>query len=324
MSRRYSVVTSAWCLVLAAVTPLSAQSAEDAARAAEQAGQYRQAFTLYMARWKEVTADYDRSQSPAASQAIERIRDAIFNVIRNVDPPPAVPDEATAFEGRAEAANNVRDYADAAEAYRQAIRAAPWVPRLYYNRAVVLERTGDTQGTIAHLTHYIHAAPGADDATDVKKKIAGLQYLVEKEAREKAADQAAETQRQQAAEQARRAAQQAVQQVISGVSGTWVANAGNRFQYAVTSDGRSIQLVWTDVDWGQGWKKAQSTTTFIGSFDGLQISGQYTIENARNISSRGDGTYLTGTFAGRVNPDGRTMTISYPYKGYTTGLTLTR
>ena len=126
MSRRYSVVMSAWCLVLAAVTPLSAQSAEDAARAAEQAGQYRQAFTLYMARWKEVTADYDRSQSPAASQAIERIRDAIFNVIRNVDPPPAVPDEATAFEGRAEAANNVRDYADAAaSALRQRSKAAP-------------------------------------------------------------------------------------------------------------------------------------------------------------------------------------------------------
>ncbi len=306
------------CLVLFAAGLVHAQSAEEsAARSAQGAGQYRLAFTHYMAAWNEALAAYDRNQSPANDQTLDRIRLAMFLVVRRLDPPPAIPDGAIALEGRAEAAikaaQSPRDYNDANEAYRLAIRQAPWVPRLYFNRAVVGEKMGDWQGAIVNLTYYLQAAPDAEDATEVRKKIGGLQYLVEKDTAAKTAAQAA------ADHQA-----QAVQQVTSDLSGTWIENAGNRFQYVVTTNGSQIELLWTAVDWGQGWRKALSLSRFRGTVQGLQITGQSEVENARNVSSPGDGTFNSGAFTGTISSDGRTITIRYPFRNYTAQLVLTR
>ena len=306
------------CFVLFAAGLVNAQSAEEsAARSAQSAGQYRQAFTHYLAAWNQALDAYDRGQSPAAEQTLERIRIAIFLVVRRLDPPPAIPDGAITLEGRAEAAikaaQSPRDYNDATDAYRMAIRQAPWVPRLYFNRAVVAEKMGDIQGAIANLTYYLQAAPDADDATEVRKKLGGLQYLAEKDTAVKAAARTA------ADQQARVTAQAA-----SNLSGTWVSNTGNRFQYVVTANGSQIELLWTAVDWGEGWRKALSLSRFRGTVQGLQITGQSEVENARNVSSPGDGTVVSGTFTGTISPDGRTITIQYPVRGYTAQLTLTR
>jgi len=147
----------------------------------------------------------------------------------------------------------------------------------------------------------------------MKKKIGGLQYLLEKSAATKAAARAASDQQAQA-----------VQQATSNLSGTWIANAGNRFQYSLTSDGRQIEIVWTAVDWGEGWRRALSLKRFRGTIEGLQITGQCEIENARNVSSPGDGTFTGGPFKGTISPDGRTITIQHPFGGYTAQLVLTR
>ena len=306
------------CVVLLAARPACAQGAdEEAGRAAQQAGQYREAFTRYMAAWRAALSAYDQNRSTANDQAVERIRLAIFQVVRRLDPQPAIPDGTIGLEGRAEAAikaaQNPRDYGDANEAYRLAIRQAPWVPRLYFNRSVVAEKTGDNQGAVTYLTYYLQAAPDADDATEVKKKIGGLQYLLDKATAAKEAIQSAADQQARAAEQA-----------TGNLAGTWIASAGNRAQYVVTRTGKQIAMILMYVDWGQGWRMAPSGARFVGSIQGFQITGEYSIENAKNISSPGDGTFTNGSFTATIGADGRTMAIQYPFRGYTAGMTLTK
>jgi tetratricopeptide (TPR) repeat protein len=168
-------------IILVASHHARAQADEEAAgQAAEAAGNLRQAFTHYMASFKAVSDAYDKDRSKSNTEAFDRIRTRIINVVRKLKPPPAVPDEAIALEGRAEAAfssaRKPQDYLDAADAYRRAITLAPWVPQYYFNGAVAEEMVGQLEAAILGMKRYLLAAPEADDATAVRKKIAGLEY----------------------------------------------------------------------------------------------------------------------------------------------------
>lgn len=65
------------------------------------------------------------------------------------------------------------DFARAADLVRGAYALYP-EPILLYNLGRALERTGDTRGAIEQYERYLDAAPTADDATDVRAKIASL------------------------------------------------------------------------------------------------------------------------------------------------------
>lgn len=99
----------------------------------------------------------------------------------------APPDAAVAHEGRAEAAvqmaKSPADFLIAAKEFEKAIQVAPWVAAYHYNRGVVLEKAEKYAEAARSLDLYLLAEPGAKDAREVKKKIAGLRFKQELAAR---------------------------------------------------------------------------------------------------------------------------------------------
>lgn len=142
----------------------------------------KDAFERAMADVKKSTKG-----SMAEAQAMERAMVAA----RRLPAPPAVSDAVLDHQGRAEAATRAakspRDFLDAAEAFGEAARLAPWLPENHFNRGIVLEKAERYDAAERALQLYLKAAPDAKDTAEVRKRIAGLRYLNEKAAREKAA-----------------------------------------------------------------------------------------------------------------------------------------
>ncbi|MBU3911519.1 MAG: tetratricopeptide repeat protein [Candidatus Omnitrophica bacterium] len=112
------------------------------------------------------------------------LREEIIAFVLTLKKPPSIPKEAIRFEGRAESAVNLAntksDYLDAAAEYEKALKIAPWVARYYYNAGLVYEKAEEYSDAINALKLYLLAAPNAEDAMDIEKKIAGLEYAIEK------------------------------------------------------------------------------------------------------------------------------------------------
>jgi len=107
---------------------------------------------------------------------------------------PNSPDAVLEYEGRAEAAikgaTSPADFLAGAEEYKKAVRLVPWSSANYYNLGLVLEKGENLSDAIAYYKLYLLAAPDAEDAVEIKKKIAGLEYEMTKIAQEKAAKEA--------------------------------------------------------------------------------------------------------------------------------------
>jgi tetratricopeptide (TPR) repeat protein len=100
------------------------------------------------------------------------------------DLPPEMPIEAVQAEGRAEAAAQIAqgpaDFLEAAKEYQKAIELAPGSAHLYYNLGLVYEHGKEYADAIRNFRLYLEKNPEAGDALDVEKKIAGLEYKLEK------------------------------------------------------------------------------------------------------------------------------------------------
>jgi tetratricopeptide (TPR) repeat protein len=109
--------------------------------------------------------------------------------------------EAEKFEGRAEfaikSAKTEADFLDAAKEYEKALLIAPWVPAYYFNQGIAFEKAGKLKEAKQSFETYLLAAPNAQDARDVRKRIAGLEYAIEKLAKESSPAAMAEKKRQE-------------------------------------------------------------------------------------------------------------------------------
>jgi len=123
------------------------------------------------------------------------LREKIIRLVLVMDPKPSVPAEAERYGNRAEFAvrdaKSPGDLADAAKEYEKALLIAPWVAAYYFNCGVIQERASLQEQAIRSYKLYLLAAPDAQDAKDVRKRIDGLEYLVEKAAKEKTEAKAA-------------------------------------------------------------------------------------------------------------------------------------
>lgn len=148
----------------------------------------------------------------------QALREKIIALALTMNPKPATPDDATMAEGAAEyafknAKSNV-DYSKAAKQYEKALLLAPWLATDYFNCGVAHEKAGENKEAIRSFNLYLLAAPNADDAQAIKKRIGGLQYAAQE------SEDAASEQARAANEQARAAAQlAAVYQGLDG--GVW-------------------------------------------------------------------------------------------------------
>lgn len=116
------------------------------------------------------------------------LREKIIRHAQAMKPAPAVPIEVEKFEGRAEfaikSAKTETDFLDAAKEYEKALLIAPWVPAYYFNQGIALEKAGKLKEAKRCFEFYLLAAPNAQDAREVRKRIAGLEYAIEKAAKE--------------------------------------------------------------------------------------------------------------------------------------------
>ena len=127
---------------------------------------------------QQLTAELRKSPSD------NTLREKIIKLALEIKPTPAVPPEAEEFEGRAQYAfKNARSEAemlDAAREYMKAVDTAPWVAGYYFDLCTILEKANRPTEAIRACKLYLTAAPEAPDARDVRKRVAGLDYALER------------------------------------------------------------------------------------------------------------------------------------------------
>jgi tetratricopeptide (TPR) repeat protein len=106
------------------------------------------------------------------------LREKIIQLARQIEPAPAVPSEAQDFARTAEAeANQAKTAADLVKAsgdYRKALLLAPWVAEFYFNLGVIQEKSGQLAEAKSNFGFYLLAAPEAQDAAAVRKRMANI------------------------------------------------------------------------------------------------------------------------------------------------------
>ena len=113
------------------------------------------------------------------------LREKIIKHVQGMRPKPTIPDEAERYEGRAEfAIKNAKseaEFLDAAKEYEKALFIAPWVSVYYFNQGIAYEKAGKPKEAKRSFEFYLIAAPNAQDARAVRKRIGGLDFAMEKE-----------------------------------------------------------------------------------------------------------------------------------------------
>ena len=119
----------------------------------------------------------------------KELREKIIKLGLEIEPKPAVPEEADKHMARGRAAaNGAKDKAgfqEAAAEFKKAALAAPWLAQAYYNLGIVEDKAGDYAEAMKNLELYLSAAPGAKNAKKVKSLIFEIEYRLEKAAKEK-------------------------------------------------------------------------------------------------------------------------------------------
>src|SRR5688500_6381126 len=146
---------------------------EARAREVEAAGRTQEAFDLYV-RALQVLPNDARDFM---------LRERIMTLSLKLDSPPPVPAAVERHFVRAqtmvEAARNEDDLDAAVAELQQALRAAPWVPALAYNLALVREKQQYYGAADENLKVYLLSKP--EDAEEVRRKMYALEAKVERD-----------------------------------------------------------------------------------------------------------------------------------------------
>lgn len=141
--------------------PAVAASPEIAAAAAEQQGNYQEAFAAYVAA-------YQKLPTPAPTEDDRRLREKIISLARRLPTPPAIPQDARAHFNKAQEliqAQAVLGNAGAASLkaaateLEGAIRVAPWWPEATFQLAAVLQQLQLVDAALMNLNLYRLADP---------------------------------------------------------------------------------------------------------------------------------------------------------------------
>src|SRR5688500_10514351 len=128
------------------------------------------------------------------------LRERVIKLGAELNPAPAVSDEAIRYEGRAQFAftnaKSADDYLAAAKEYEKAVAAAPWVQNYYSDLCKIYEKAGKFDDAKRNCGFYLIGLSDPAEMTDVKRRIAGLDFGIEKAASANAeAERAAQTAR---------------------------------------------------------------------------------------------------------------------------------
>jgi tetratricopeptide (TPR) repeat protein len=150
---------------------VAASDRETAGLAAEQAGQLREAFDDYVAALQALP-------DPPPAETDWRLRQRIIKLALKLDPPPAVPEEAQQGLSRGQtaikSAKTQEEFVAAVSEFRRALRLAPWLASGYFDFGQLLEDAKLYQSAALSFELYLLAAPAAQDAESVRKRINDL------------------------------------------------------------------------------------------------------------------------------------------------------
>lgn len=262
-------------------TPAAPQADEESlGREAEQAGKLREALTHYVSSLQSASEGSSKDQ---------QLREKIISLVQKITPPPAVPDEAerNLARGRAavKSATQTKDFEDAANEFKRALRAAPWVAEGYYNLGVVQDKAGRYQDAIRSLKLYLLAAPNASDAKEVKALIYEIEFRQEKAQRD------AERQQKEVREKAEsangRSTADADERLARDMTGLWQWAYFSGWRVKISSYGKRVtatQLpVYYDSKVGMTkelpfWDGVVRNGRFVGTVYELHVGGSKGIE----------------------------------------------
>jgi tetratricopeptide (TPR) repeat protein len=116
------------------------------------------------------------------------LREKIIKFVQTMKPVPKTPEEVDELVGQAKYvfkhAKTQEDYLGAVEAYKKIVNITPWVGDYYYNLGVAQEQAGQPNDAINSFKLYLLASPDAQDAKEIRERIGGLKYAIEKAAKE--------------------------------------------------------------------------------------------------------------------------------------------
>lgn len=117
------------------------------------------------------------------------LRERIVKLGAEIRPAPAVPEEAVRFEGRAQfafrSAKSEDDFLAAAREYEKAVAAAPWVGGYYSDLCTIYEKANKLEDAKRNCGFYLIGLTDPVQTTDARRRIAGLEFGIEKVAAEK-------------------------------------------------------------------------------------------------------------------------------------------
>lgn len=195
---------------------------------------------------EQLTAQLQSNPSDTA------LRERIIKLARTIRPSPAIPAEAERFDGRGEyafkSAKSEADYLTAAQEFEKATNTAPWVGSYYFNTGTAYEKAQRPKEAKQNFELYLLASPDARDVREVKRRIAGLEFAIEKEnAPEQRAAREQESPEVQAAR--KREQQEAMIQSLDGAMfGHEFTDAAGTVTARFAVEVRGKQAIWTAFD----------------------------------------------------------------------------
>ncbi len=129
----------------------------------------------------QICLDHLWVSAPGSEQ--RPIMKKVMSIVRRLDPPPAIPEEAVRHAARAEAylksATDINGTNKAYEEFEAALRLAPWWADAWFNLGIAQKTAGDPASAIESLQMFLLTAPNDPAAPQVQREIYSLEVEAE-------------------------------------------------------------------------------------------------------------------------------------------------
>jgi len=132
-------------------------------------------------RYKEALNELGDALKIADDTTSEEICGSIYRIM-SIDPRLSVlPEEARKYALRGDVLTEEGKFEEAVKEYRQAVQAAPYIAKLYFNTAMICGELKEYPQAIRNMKTYLQLAPEAPNARATKDQIYKWEFKMEKE-----------------------------------------------------------------------------------------------------------------------------------------------
>ena len=154
--------------LLKALTPFIASKIETADRLKAQG------------RYKEALNELGDAMRIADDRISKDICKEIVGIMATDPGLSAIPEEARKYALRGDVLTEEGKFKDAVKEYRQAVQAAPYIAKLYFNAAMIYGELKEYPQAIRYMKTYLNLAPEAPNARAAKDQIYKWEFAMEK------------------------------------------------------------------------------------------------------------------------------------------------